>query len=36
MKGSIVWGTGKQQDHFDLQIEANDFIIGEREVLRTN
>lgn len=29
-------GHGKQHDHFHLQIEANDLIIGEREVLRTN
>lgn len=29
-------GHGKQQDHFHLQIAANDFIIGERQVLRTN
>lgn len=29
-------GHGKHCDHFHLQIAANDFTIGEREVLRTN
>ena len=29
-------GNGKQCDNFHLQIAANDFTIGEREVLRTN
>lgn len=27
---------GKQCDHFHLQIAANDFPIGEKEVLRPN
>lgn len=29
-------GHGKHCDHFHLQIAANDFTLGEREVLRTN
>lgn len=35
MRGTTVWGMGNC-DNFHLQIAANDFTIGEREVLRTN